>query len=112
MRQVEGGPKVMRPMPSSLKRMFIDYMWDWLTPTLVFALCYTPASIAIILFAEFYIGSEFVTGFCFGGVAVSGCVIISDLYRGYQEFKRQTSESDNLIRQMDGPAHSRAERQS
>jgi len=89
---------MMRPdeEPSSLKRMFVDHMWEWLTPTLVFALSYVPASIAAILFALFYFGSEFVTGYCLASAAVSGCVIISDLRRGYREFKRQSDETDRL----------------
>ena len=78
-----------RPEPPSLKRVFVDHMWDWLTPTLIFVVSYAPASIAIALFAQFYVGSEFVTGFCLGGAVASGCVIISDLNRGYREFKRQ-----------------------
>ena len=82
----------MLAAPSSLKRMFIDYMWEWLTPTLVFAVWYVPVSIAIILYALFYVVSEFVTGFCLGAAAVSGCVIISDLHSGYREFKRQSDE--------------------
>jgi hypothetical protein len=55
---------------------------------------------AIILFARFFVGSEFVTGFCFGGAVVSGCVIISDLDRGYREFKRQSDKIDSLNRRM------------
>ncbi len=88
---------MMRPEPSCLKRMFIDYMWEWLTPTLVFTLTYVPASITVILFARFYVGSEFVTGYCFGGAVVFGCMIISDLHRGYREFKRQSDEIDPSI---------------
>jgi hypothetical protein len=89
----------MRPEPSSLKRLFADYMWEWLTPSFIFALYYAPASIIIILLAPFQVGSEFVTGFCLGGAIASGCVIISDLHRGYREFKRQSNESDSLNRQ-------------
>jgi len=71
-------------------------MWEWLTPTLIFAVSYTPASIAIVLFAQFYVGSEFVTGFCLGGAVAFGGVIISDLNRGYREFKRQSDETDRF----------------
>jgi hypothetical protein len=89
----------MHPEPSSLKRMFADYMWEWLTPSFIFALYYAPASIIIIMLAPFQVGSEFVTGFCLGGAITSGCVIISDLHRGYREFKRQSDESDRLNHQ-------------
>jgi hypothetical protein len=97
----EGGIKMVRSPPPSLKRLFIDHMWEWLTPTLIFVLSYAPASIAIILFARFYFGSKFVTGFCLGGAVAFGCVIISDLHRGYREFKRQSDESDRFNRQID-----------
>ena len=93
--------KTMRPESSSPKRIFADYMWEWLTPSLIFALYYAPASITIILFARFHIGSEFVTGFCLGSVVAFGCVIFSDLHRGYQEFKRQSDEIERLNRQWD-----------
>jgi hypothetical protein len=89
--------RMTRPESSSLKRMFTDYMWEWLTPSFIFVLYYAPVSITIILFARFHIGSEFVTGFCFGGAIAFGCVIISDLHRGYREFKRQSDEIDRLI---------------
>jgi hypothetical protein len=91
---------MMRARSSSLKRMFADYMWEWLTPSLVFALYYAPASITIILLGRFQVGSEFVTGFCSGGVVAFGCVIISDLHRGYREFQRQSDEIDRLNRQL------------
>jgi hypothetical protein len=86
----------MRPESSFPKRMFADYMWEWLTPSLIFTLYYAPASITIILFARFHIGSEFVAGFCLGGAVAFSCVIISDLRRGYREFKRQLEESGGL----------------
>jgi hypothetical protein len=91
----------MRPESSSPKRIFADYMWEWLTPSIIFALYYAPASITIILFARFHIGSEFVTGFCLGSAVAFGCVIVSDLHRGYQEFKRQSDEIERLNRQWD-----------
>jgi hypothetical protein len=92
---------MMRPQLSSLKRMFTDYMWEWLTPSFIFALYYAPASITIILFARFHVGSAFVTGFCLGGALAFGCVIISDLHRGYREFKQQSDEIERLNRQWD-----------
>jgi hypothetical protein len=88
--------RTMRAELSSLKRMFADYMWEWLTPSFIFALYYAPASITIILFARYHVGTEFVTGFCLGGAVTFGCVIISDLHRGYREFKRQSDEIDRL----------------
>jgi hypothetical protein len=90
----------MRQESSSLKRMFADYMWEWLTPSFIFALYYAPASITIILFARFHVGIEFVTGFCLGAAVAFGCVIISDLHRGYREFKQQSDEIDRLNGQM------------
>lgn len=88
----------MRSQSSSLKRMFADYMWEWLTPSFIFTLYYAPASITIILFARIYVGSEFVTGFCSGSAVAFACVIISDLHRGYRGFKRQSDEIDRLDR--------------
>jgi hypothetical protein len=92
---------MLRQESSSLKRMFTDYMWEWLTPSFIFTLYYAPASIFIILFARFQIGSEFVTGFCLGGAIAFGCVIISDLHRGYREFQRESDEIERLNRQWD-----------
>jgi hypothetical protein len=86
----------MRPESIIPKRMFADHMWEWLTPSLIFTLYYAPASITIILSARFHIGSEFVAGFFLGGAVAFGCVIISDLHRGYREFKRQLEKSGGL----------------
>ncbi len=47
-------------------------------------------------YLPFHIGIEFVAGFCLGGAAALSCVIISDLHRGYREFKRQLEESGGL----------------
>jgi hypothetical protein len=67
------------------KQILIGYVWEWLTPTLIFALCYASGSIAILLFARFYLGTEFVTGFCLSGAVVFGCTVISALHRAYRE---------------------------
>jgi hypothetical protein len=77
--------------------MLIGYMWEWSAPTLIFALCYASGSIAILLFARFYLGTEFVTGFCLGGAVVFGCVIIIALHGGYREYKRQADEIGVLL---------------
>ena len=94
----------MRPEPPRLNRMFIDHMWEWLTPSLIFAVCYAPVSIVVILFAPFHLGNEFAAGFCFGGAGMFGCVIVGDLHSGYREFKRQSDEIDRLDRQINEPA--------
>jgi hypothetical protein len=39
-----------------LKHMLIGYMWQRLTPTLIFALCYASGVIAILLSARFISG--------------------------------------------------------
>lgn len=87
--------------PSPFKRMLIGCMWEWLAPTLIFALCYASGSIAILLFARFYLGTDFVTGFCLGGAGVFGCAVIGALHRGYREFKRQSNEIESLNRRME-----------
>ena len=79
------------------KQMLIGYMWERLTPTLIFVLCYGSGSVAILLFARFYLGTEFVTGFCLGGAVVFGCAVISALVRGYRECKRQSDEISALL---------------
>jgi hypothetical protein len=85
----------LEPLP--FKRMLIGCMWDWLTPTLIFALCYGSGSITILLFARFYLGTEFVAGFCLGGVVVFSCAVISALHRSYRECKRQSDETSALL---------------
>jgi len=83
--------------PSPFKRMLIGCMWESLTPTLISALCYGSGSIAILLFARLYLGTEFVKGFCLGGAVVFSCAVISALYRGYRERKQQSDEISALL---------------
>jgi hypothetical protein len=83
--------------PSPFKLMLIGHMWEWLTPTLISALCYGSGSIAILLFARFYLGTEFVKGFCLGGAVVFTCAVVSALHRGYRESKRQSDEISALL---------------
>jgi hypothetical protein len=83
--------------PSPFKRMLIGCMWEWLMPTLIRALCYGSGSIAIFLFARFYLGTEFVKGFFLGGAVVLTCAVVSALHRGYRECKRQSDEISGLL---------------
>jgi ethanolamine transporter EutH len=75
------------------KQMLIGYMWERLTPTLAFAICYASGSISILRFARFYLGTEFVTGFCLSGAVVLSCAGISALRRAYRDANGNQTKS-------------------